>query len=440
MDRPDLKRIISQRTMARNVRPENDGKEVHLLGWVHEIRDLGRLIFILLRDSSGICQVAIRKAEVDENTKRELEEIGLESVVYVNGRVSAEPKARLGVEVKASRLAILSRAASQIPYDITGKVSAGMETRLRHRILDLRKPENRAVFTLASSVNKAIRDFFHEHGFTEVRTSRIIGTATEGGAALFEVRYFDRTAYLAQSPQLYKEELTTVFERVFEMGPFFRAEESHTRRHISEFTSVDIEVAFADMDDVMRFLEELIVYVYRWIERNNSEELKTLGVRLKIPSLPFPRYTYEQLLDELSGLGQPLEWGEDFGTPHLRALAKKHTGYYFITDFPTKIKPFYIQPRRDKPEVSESFDLMYQWLELASGGTRIWEKELLMKRLEEQGLNPESFKYHLEVYDYGMPIHAGWGLGFERLMMVITRRTNIRETILFPRDRFRLHP
>jgi len=429
-----------KRTMAREITAERNGDEVHLLGWVHEIRDLGSIVFILLRDASGFCQITAKRSELSEVTKKALDDATGESVVYATGRVAAEPKARLGVEVKLQGLRILGKAVQPLPYDVTGKVGAGLETRLRHRILDLRKPENRAVFTLASSVTRAIREFFYDHGFVEVRTPRLIGTATEGGASLFEVKYFDRVAYLAQSPQLYKEELTSVFERVFEIGPFFRAEESHTGRHVGEFTSVDIEAAFADVEDVMELVEELIGRTYEWLDGNSRTELQAAGVSLRKPRQPFRRYTYDELVEELKGLGAAMKWGEDFSTPHLRALAKKRPSYYFITDFPTESKPFYIKPREDNPRMSESFDLMYQWLELASGGTRISDKALLTKRLSEQGLNPEMFRYHLETYDYGMPPHAGWGLGLDRLMMVLTRRTNIRETILFPRDKFRLFP
>ncbi|MCS7136050.1 MAG: aspartate--tRNA(Asn) ligase [Nitrososphaerota archaeon] len=426
--------------VARQIKPDLNAQEVHLVGWVHEIRDLGGIKFILLRDASGICQVTAKKAELSKDELSTLEELGNEDVVYVSGIVSEEPKAKLGVEVRLKKLRILSKARQPIPYDVTGKVPAGFDTRLNYRILDLRKPENKAVFKIATTALEAIREFFLKEEFVEVRTPKIIATATEGGAALFPVQYFDRTAYLAQSPQLYKEQLTTVFEKVFEIGPFFRAEESHTRRHVSEFTSVDIEMAFADMHDVMNILERLIAHIIDAVIKNNTEELSLLNVTLKPIQLPLKRFTYKEMLEELRREGRELKWGDDFGTEDNRILGKKHPYYYFITHFPTKTKPFYIQPCEEDPEVSESFDLMYQWLELASGGTRISSRSLLEKRLKEQGLNPENFKSHLAVFDYGMPVHAGWGLGFDRLMMVLTRRTNIREVILFPRDKFRLEP
>lgn len=422
---------------SAEIAPELDGERVKLLGWVHEVRDLGGIKFILLRDVSGLCQVTIRKKELSSEDLEKIEDLGFEDVIYVEGVVKKQPKARLGVEVVPEKLEIIAKARRPIPYDVTGKVPANIDTRLDHRILDLRKPENKAIFLIASTALKAIREYLTGEGFIEVRTPRIIATATEGGAALFEVNYFGRKAYLAQSPQLYKEELTTVFERVFEIGAFFRAEESHTRRHLSEFTSVDIEAAFMDLYDVMEVLENMIAYLHEKILEEREEELKYLGVELEVPKTPFERYTYDDLVKEL---GQEFTWGEDFETPHLRFLGERHRGYYFITHFPTSTKPFYIQPCRDNPEISESFDLMHGWIELASGGTRISDRTLLEKRLREQGLSPELFKEHLKIYDYGMPIHAGWGLGFDRLLMVLTKKKNIREVVLFPRDKFRLVP
>lgn len=441
MERGCGRRRLPRRThLASQVKPELDGEQVSLLGWVHEVRDLGGIKFILLRDISGICQVTVRKDKLDRELLEKLEDLGGEDVIHVEGTVKRQPKARLGVEVILERVEVLSRAVRPIPYDVTGKVPAGIDTRLDHRILDLRKPENRAIFLIADTALAAAREFFRENGFIEIRTPRIIATATEGGAALFEVTYFDDKAYLAQSPQLYKEELTTVFERVFEIGPFFRAEESHTRRHVSEFTSVDIEAAFLDLHGVMEVLERLVAHIHKRVLEERRRELEVLGVSLTVPKVPFPRYTYDELLEELRGLGAEMEWGEDFGTEHLRLLGERHKGYYFITYFPTESKPFYIQPCEDNPKLSESFDLMYEWLELASGGTRISDRGLLERRLKEQGLDPKSFEHHLKIYDYGMPIHAGWGLGFDRLLMVLTGRSNIREVILFPRDKFRLVP
>jgi len=279
-----------------------------------------------------------------------------------------------------------------------------------------------------------------EQGFTEVHTPRIIASATEGGAALFPVDYFGREAFLAQSPQLYKEQLVLALDRVFEIGSFFRAEESHTRRHLSEFISIDIEQAFATADDVMKVLEEMVHHVCKVMKGRCQKELKILKHKIEVPKIPFKRFTYTEIIEDLGKKGIEIPWGEDIPTPAFRTLGEIHPYFYYITDWPTKPKPFYIKPRDDKPELCEAFDLMWKWIELASGGTRVNSKDLLVKRLREQGLHPESFKYHLQVFDYGMPPHAGWAVGLERMMMMLTGKQNIREVVLFPRDRFRLTP
>jgi aspartyl-tRNA synthetase len=286
----------------------------------------------------------------------------------------------------------------------------------------------------------AVRKFLSERGFIEVFTPRIIATATEGGASLFSVDYFNIPAFLAQSPQLYKEELTLCFEKVFEIGPFFRAEESHTRRHLSEFISIDVEQAFATADDAMTLLEEATGHVCEMIEENCQKELQVLKHEVDSPRLPAKRFTYTRILDELAEAGIKIPWGEDIPMTAYRALGKLHPEFYFITDWPTKSKPFYIQPKEGKPEISEGFDFMWRIMELASGGTRVHSKSLLIERLSQQGLNPKSFEHHLQAFDYGLPPHAGWAAGLDRMLMMLTGKKNIREVVLFPRDRTRLTP
>jgi aspartyl-tRNA synthetase len=327
-----------------------------------------------------------------------------------------------------------------LPLDITGRTKAEIDVRLDSRVLDLRREENQAIFRVQHAALSAIRGFLSKEGFMEVFTPRIIVSATEGGSALFPVAYFTREAFLAQSPQLYKEQLILDFEQVFEIGPFFRAEESHTRRHLSEFISVDIEKAYANAGDVMNVLEKLVHHVSKEVAAKCERELGLLNHEIKVPKLPFKRLTYSKVLEELEEEKIHINWGEDIPTTAYRALGKLHPYYYFMTDWPTKTKAFYIQPQDENPELSEGFDLMYHWMELSSGGTRIHDKELLMKRLSSQGLSTESFKTHLQTFDYGMPPHAGWGLGLARLVMVLTGIKNIREVVLFPRDQLRLTP
>jgi nondiscriminating aspartyl-tRNA synthetase len=423
-----------------DVKPEMDGTEVTLFGWIQEIRDLGALRFIILQDREGTVQVTVLKKKASAEVLSKSETLQRRFSIGVKGTVKKTNMTPRGIEVIPNEIHVFSTAKAELPIDITGRTPANLEARLDARALDLCTEENVAVFKVQHAALEAIRDFLFARGFLEVHTPRFIGSATEGGAALFSVDYFDRKAYLAQSPQLYKEELVMSLERVFEVGPFFRAEESHTRRHLSEFVSIDVEQAFADAEDVMQLLEQLIQHVCRDVKDKCSRELATLKHTIKVPEVPFKRVTYDEALAGLKREGVEIPWGEDIPTPALRTLGKIHHYFYFLTDWPTHSKAFYIKPRDDNPDLSEGFDLMWRFLELVSGGTRIADKELLKKRLAEKGLRPESFKHHLEAFDYGMPPHAGWAIGLERLTMLLTGKKNIREVALYPRDKFRLTP
>jgi aspartyl-tRNA synthetase len=422
------------------VTPEMDGGEVALFGWVQEIRDLGGIRFIILQDREGTIQVTIPKKRILPEVLAKSDLLQKRFSLAVKGTVKKTTMTPRGVEIIPSAIKILSQATEQLPIDITGKTPANIEARLDARALDLSLEKNLAAFKIQHVALEAIRSYLFEKGFLEVHTPRIIGSATEGGAELFSVDYFGQKAYLAQSPQLYKEELTMSFEKVFEVGPFFRAEESHTRRHLSEFTSVDVEAAFENAQDVMTLLEQVIHYACVTVRERCTAELSTLKYKFEVPDVPFKRLTYDQVLNDLKDQGVAIQWGEDIPTEAFRELGKLYPYFYFITDWPTHAKAFYIKPRPDKPEVCEGFDLMWRYIELVSGGTRISSKEQLMERMSEKGLNPESFKYHLQAFDYGMPPHAGWAIGLERLTMIMTGKKNIREVTLYPRDKVRLTP
>jgi len=422
-----------------DVTPEMDGQEVTLFGWVQEIRDLGGIRFIILQDREGTLQVTVLRKKASNEVQSKSDTLQKRYSIGVRGAVKKTQMTPRGVEVLPKEIKVFNTAES-LPIDISGKTPANLEVCLDARALDLCRERNIAVFRIQHTAVEVIRNFLFERGFLEVHTPRIIGSATEGGTALFSVDYYDRKAFLAQSPQLYKEELVMSLEKVFEIGPFFRAEMSHTRRHLSEFVSIDIEEAFATAEDVMRILEQLIQNVCKVVTEKCKRELATLKHSLKVPDIPVKRLTYSEVLEELGREGIEIPWGEDIPTPAFRTIGKIHPHFYFIVDWPTKSKAFYIKPRDDNPEISEGFDLMWRWVELVSGGTRIAAKELLVKRLKENGLNPESFKHHLQAFDYGMPPHAGWAIGLERLTMMLTGRKNIREVTLYPRDKFRLTP
>ncbi len=422
-----------------DVKPSMNGEDVTVFGWVQEVRDLGAIRFVILQDREGTIQVTVLRKKASGEVLSKADVLQKRFSIGVRGTVKKTEMTPRGVEVLPKDIRIFN-TAEQLPIDIAGKTPANLEACLDARALDLSREKNIAVFRIQHVAVEAIRSFLFERGFLEVHTPRIIASATEGGAALFSVDFFDRKAFLAQSPQLYKEELVMSLEKVFEIGPFFRAETSHTRFHLSEFVSIDIEEAFADAEDVMQTLETLMQHACRTVAEKCRRELTTLKHSLKVPEVPFKRLTYAEILEELKKEDIDIEWGEDIPTPAFRTLGKKHPYFYFIVDWPTKAKAFYIKPRDDKPEISEGFDLMWSWLELVSGGTRIASKELLTKRLKEQGLNPDSFKCHLQAFDYGMPPHAGWAIGLGRLTMMLTGKKNIREVTLYPRDKFRLTP
>lgn len=425
---------------SKEITASLSGSRVVVLGMVLSVRRQGGLCFMMIQDGCGILQITAHKDKTPTQVFNKMIELTPHSYIGVKGVVKAIEKAPRGVEVEVEDLYVFSEPKKLPPFEMFAKTLPSLDKRLEIRAVDLRRPKSKAIFKLRHQVLQSIRGFLVERNFIEVNTPKIISSATEGGAALFPLLYYDKEAFLAQSPQLYKEQLSSVFERVFEIGPVFRAEKFKTPRHLSEITSIDVEMAFADYEDVMRLLEEMITHVIGDLLDKCTEELQLLEVKLEKPKLPFKRMTYDEAYNILKDLGVEVSWGEDFSTLALKKLGQINRGFYFIIDWPTVSKPFYIKPRDDNSEISESFDLMYGSLELSSGGSRISSRELLVKRLEQQGLNPKLFDYHLRIYDYGMPPHAGFGLGLERFVMVITGVSNIREVTLFPRDQSRLAP
>ncbi len=416
--------------------PAMKGQKVTVGGWVEDLRELGKLSFITLRDVTGVSQIVVAGPE----NLLQVKDLSKQSVVLVTGAVQ-ESKARdFTFEIKAEKIEILSRAIHPLPIDPLGRLESGIDNRLNARALDLRNQKTASIFKIRHNVLLCIRKVISDNGFLEVNTPKIIGSASEGGANLFSLKYFDKQAYLAQSPQLYKEQLTLGLERIFEISSFYRAEKSHTVRHLTEFTSVDIESAFMDYTDVMEILEKLIVAVFDHVEKNCAEDIKNLGIELKKPQAPFERVTYKQAIEELGKQGLPLAFGDDLLDSHLRKLGEIHPGFYFLTDWPLKLKPFYIHEKEDDPIVSKSFDLQYGYLELSSGGRRLHDPVKIKARLVEQGLDPMQFEDHLKAFDWGMPPHSGWGLGLDRLMAVLTQIDNVREVVLYPRDPERLFP
>ena len=410
-------------------------QDVILAGWVEDLRKMGKMTFLTLRDVTGITQIIL----TDELTKT-VEGITRQSVVRITGKVQDTRARDFEYEIKANEISILAKAVHPLPIDPIGRLESHIDNRLNTRALDMRNQKTASIFKIRHHVLASLRKTLSGKKFIEITTPKIIGSASEGGANLFSLDYFGKQAYLAQSPQLYKEQMTIGLERVFEIASFYRAEKSHTGRHLSEFTSVDIEAAFMNYTDVMNVLEDLVVDTFKYVSENCKKELEIIGNKTITSDHPFEKITYSQALEELKEKDVKLEFGDDLLDSHLRILGENHPSFYFLTDWPIKLKPFYITEKQDNVELSESFDLQYGYLELSSGGSRLHNPEKIKSRLKEQNLDPSKFSEHLQAFDWGMPPHAGWGLGLERLLTIILGIDNVREVILYPRDPERLKP
>ncbi|ACV12888.1 aspartyl-tRNA synthetase [Halorhabdus utahensis DSM 12940] len=434
---------MQDRTYAADADP---GTSATVAGWVHEIRDLGGIAFLILRDTTGKIQVKIEKDELDEALVETALDVHRESVLRVEGDVEEEERAPTGVEVTPDDIEVIAPADPELPLDPSGKVDAELPTRLDNRTLDLRKPEVKAIFEIRAEVLRSVREAFRNLDATEINTPKIVATGTEGGTELFPITYFGREAFMNQSPQLFKQLMVgSGLERVFEIGPIFRAEEHNTPRHLNEATSIDFESAFYDHTEAMDACETVVKAAYEGVAGNCADELETLGLTevFSAPEGDFPRLTYEEAIERINATGEiddVLVWGDDLSTEAEHALGQDVGEHYFITDWPSEIKPFYIKDHDDDPELSTGFDMMHPSMELVSGGQREHRHDHLVEGFEQQGLDPGAFEYYTKMFKYGMPPHAGWGLGGERLVMTMLGLENIREAVIFPRDRQRLSP
>ncbi len=374
---------MQDRTLTAEVTP---GDEITVAGWVHEIRDLGGIAFLILRDRSGKIQIKFEKDEMNDEIVQTGLDVPRESVISITGVADDEPRAPTDVEIVPTAIEVL------------------------------------------------------------INTPKIVATGTEGGTELFPITYFGEEAFMNQSPQLFKQLMIgSGLERVFEIGPIFRAEEHNTPRHLNEATSIDFESAFINHAEAMDACEYVVTAAYQGVAENCITELETLGLRdgFSVPDESFPRISYQEAIERINATGEldeQLVWGDDLPTDGERALGADVGSHYFITDWPSEIKPFYIKDHDDDKTLSTGFDMMHPQMELVSGGQREHRYEHLVSGFEQQGLDPEQFDYYTKMFRYGMPPHAGWGLGGERLVMTMLGLENIREAVLFPRDRQRLSP
>ncbi|MEM0122960.1 MAG: aspartate--tRNA(Asn) ligase [Conexivisphaerales archaeon] len=408
-----------------------DGTKAEIMGWVLSIREQKTLAFIIIVDNRKQVQLVVNDIKL-------LNHIRQNAVISASGTVKKTTQAPGGFEIHVNELRLISKVKKEPPFNIMAKELPSIDLRLDNRALDLRRPYNLDLFNIRATLIRSMREHLYSNGFLEVNTPKIIASASEGGAALFPLMYYDKQAFLAQSPQLYKEELTMPFEKVFEIGPIFRAEPSRTLKHLSESVSLDVEAAFFTNEDLMNLIEGLVKDLLSDIWESSPDLL----MRIKAPKLNLPerfnRFTYGKIIDWLSENGRKINFGDDLGQKDLELFGSHINDFYFITEWPIKLKPFYIQPKDS--EVTLSFDLMYRELELSSGGERVHDPSILRKNLKGAGLPLKSFRHHLIPYYYGMPPHGGFGMGVERFLMTVTGADNIREVSLYPRDVRRLTP
>ena len=412
------------------------GEEIVISGWVNHVRDLAKIKFVVLRDMTGDIQVTIRKGGSINDV-----DLGREDVVSFSGKVVDSKIANAGVEFIPDTMEVVNKSLQPLPVDISETSQSELETRLNWRFLDFRAQTTRAIFVIQNSILTAFRNWISEHGYIEIQPPCIIASASEGGADLFKLPYFEKEAYLAQSPQLYKQMCAISFEKVYTVTPIWRAEKFNTPTHLNEVRQMDIEQSFANDETVMGVLEKVIVHMLNEVVKNCGNELGVLNRNLTVPKLPFKRVTYTEAIEMLQKAGEQITWGDDFTKPQEKRLMELvGEEAFFLKDWPAAQKAFYAMPYKETPEIVHAFDCIYGGIEVSSGTQRIHLPDLLRERLRSKGLNPENFVSYIDSFAYGAPPHAGWSIGLERITMVVTGMTNIRECCMFPRDRERLVP
>ncbi|MFN7972148.1 MAG: aspartate--tRNA(Asn) ligase [Acidobacteriota bacterium] len=418
------------------------GREVVLRGWVHHVRDLGGLIFFMVRDRGGIAQVVME-------TKDQKLPIARESIVRVRGTVKEEPRAVGGYELQAAAVEVIAQVSEHPPIDLAHPLERSkltLDTLLEHRALSVRHPEARAIFKVQAEIVWAFCEHLRSQDFTEIHSSKLVSTGTEGGSEVFTVNYFDRKAFLAQSPQFYKQIMVgSGFERVYEVGPVYRAEKHATARHLNEYVSLDVEMGFIESERDLIDLEiGLLRHVFSHVTQTCREELALLGQQLpEIGTVPVLRLS--EAKDALAGLGKTLGADDDLDPEAERVLCEEMRRAHgipmvFVTHYPRTVRPVYAMPDPGDPALTRSFDLLYEGLEITTGGQRIHEAAMLERSMRDRGLDPSGFAYYLEAFRFGMPPHGGFAIGLERLTAKLLGLKNIREASLFPRDRLRISP
>jgi len=420
------------------------GERVKLAGWMHNLRDMSKFGFLFLRDGAGVVQAVLDRPEELEKARG----VQYESILEVVGTVVAEPRASAGAELHDCEVKVITPILEPLPFEINKKeLKPGLDVFLDHAPLGLRHLHKRALFRLSAEILYGYREYLNQHGFVEIQTPKIVGSATEGGANVFGIDYFGRPAYLAQSPQFYKQIMVGVFERVFEVGPVFRAEKHNTARHTNEYVSLDMEMGFIhDHTDVMMMLTGILRHVFERLRTSFTREVELL--RVKVPSIgaTIPALRLSEAQDIVSKqFGEDCRGEPDLAPQHeawICEYAEKELGseLLFVTHYPTAKRPFYAMPEVEDPALTRSFDLLFRGCEVVTGGQRIHRFEQLRDSAHKWGIQDAQIEGYLQAFKYGMPPHGGFGMGLERLLMQLTGLTNLREATLFPRDLDRLSP
>ena len=424
-----------------------EGESVLLKGWVHEIRDLSKMKFILLRDVTGIVQCVIK----DEKLLKEAHQLTLESVIEIKGQVNkAQVKAELArkdVEVHVKELTIISKAET-LPIQVNEKtITTDLPTRLDWRYLDLRKPRNLLIFKIWTFMEKAMREFWEQEGFIQIYSPKFMPSPSESGAELFSVDYFGKKAYLAQSPQFYKQmAMAAGFEKIFEIGPVFRANRSHTVRHDTEFTMIDMEMSFINShEDVMKTEERWIHHFIKRVREEYGEEIKKVfGTEVVVPKIPFPRVTMAEAQKFVRDKGYkgPNDDLDAEGEKLLFEVIKDKFNheFVFVKDYPWSARPFYHMRHADKPNITKSFDLIWKGTEVTTGAQREHRHDILVKQAKEKKISLELIKNYLDFFRCGCPPHGGFAISPTRFLMLMLNIKNVREATFLPRDTERLTP
>lgn len=434
------------RTLVHDLR-QHVGQQVTVYGWVNTLRLQRKIQFVVVRDHTGMAQVTHKRPDGGSALENLIEHgMPVESAVKVTGTVVDNPVVKLGeLEIIPDTIEVVNRADSPLPIND----QTSLDQRLDWRFLDLRNPARHLIFDVQTTVEQALREFAYAQGCTEVHTPKLMGTASESGAEVFKVQYFDRTAYLAQSPQFYKQmAIASGIDRVFEIGPVFRAEPSFTSRHSTEFTGVDAELAWIDsVEDVMNFEERMLAHVLAAVRQRHGDQIREhFGVEVTVPALPFPRYPMAEAIRLLRERG----WDaggtkvdlDPEGERAISALAAETTGspFVFVTYFPVSVRPFYHLRPADNPDVTASFDLIWNGIEITTGAQREHRYDVLCKQAEEKGLGLEPLRSYLDCFRFGMPPHGGLGAGLSRILMVMLGLDSIREATFLFRGPNRLEP